>query len=118
MVDIAKDLRRFAVEVATELSDETAVITVAVLTVAADEIEALLRVVGERGEQIERLRHQVEEWRADRAAAVIEVDRLQALIDAAAPLLPYWRDGEFVDGSDQQAIDALLAAATTKEDDR
>ena len=99
MADIAKDLRRFAVEVATELSDETAAIAVAVLTDAADEIERLRGLLNDP-------------YYADRA-----LEPLRQNHDGTTPvLLDDWRDA--IAALYWGTIVALLAAATPKEDDR
>ena len=87
MADIAKDLRRFAVEVATELSDETAAITVAVLTDAADEIERLQGLIDAYAQGYDRASN-------DHGAA-LRVAR-KALLAAATPQEQPVRTIEFI----------------------
>lgn len=106
MDDIAKDLRRFAVEVATELSDETAAITVAVLTVAADEIERL-RAARDACEA------QYQQQVALTLQHMERADRLQSLIDEFSNAHASMNGLRIV-----AVADALLAAATPKENDR
>ena len=95
------------------------VIQSSTLVEAADEILALRRQVGEQSEQIERLRAEVEATKAalddawtERDFALGEADRLQALIDAYDEAERCGTVHQYHD-----AQDALLAAATPKEDE-
>jgi Zn-dependent oligopeptidase len=81
-------------------------------------------VITQKNAEIERLRREVEAWRADWARAVIDLDRLQALIDDVAEAVRLWEEAPSNERRNEAARqilaaeDALIAAATPQENKR